>query len=239
MVTSREEFFASMLAATQGGEIPTIAHLLPKSETIYNIDMNSRTIETPEYLSVRFDHNSETIFFIIDRFFDNQDLSETCCVVQYTNALGEGRFYVVPYYDIETFRKTKKMIIPWCIEGEATKAEGDVTYSFRFFKTDSTKKKITYNLNTLTTKSKVLNGMNILGYYEVDVNEETYKPNTFYVRNSAGNYEKSQLPFNPKEQYYSISDRYNQETDTLLSIWDRLSKLENGSKLYWYTVEES
>ena len=47
MVVSSEEFFANLFALTNGGNPPTLATLLPKSESIYNIDLDSRTIEAP------------------------------------------------------------------------------------------------------------------------------------------------------------------------------------------------
>ena len=236
MVVSSEEFFANLFALTDGGNPPTLAALLPKSESIYNIDLNSRTIEAPEFLSVRYDHNSETVYFIVDRYFDNQDLSDTCCVIQYINAKQEGRFYVVPYYDIVTFALENKMIVPWCIEGEATKAAGDVTYSIRFFKTDATGKKLTYNLNTLSSTSTVLNGMNILDYYEVQLSAETYEPGKFYVKNSEGNYEKSTLAFDAREVYYALSDKYSYESDTLEAIYERLAAIEREFNVFWYDV---
>jgi hypothetical protein len=40
-------------------------------------------VATPEVLSVEYDHNSKSIFFSVDRFFDNVDLSEMSCVIQY------------------------------------------------------------------------------------------------------------------------------------------------------------
>ena len=236
MVVSSEEFFANLFALTDGGNPPTLAVLLPKSESIYNVDLDSRTIEAPEYLSVRYDHNSETIYFIVDRYFDNMDLSETCCVIQYINAKQEGRFYVVPYYDIVTFSTENKMIVPWCIEGEATKEAGNVIYSIRFFKTDSTGKKLTYNLNTLSSTSIVLNGMNILDYYKVELTPETFKPGVYYVKNSEGNYEKTDLAFDARETYYALSDKYSYESDTLDAIYDRLAAIEREFQVYWYTV---
>ena len=147
MVTSSEEFFANLFALTDGWNVPQLATLLPKSESIYNIDLNSRTIEAPEFLSVRFDHNSETVFFIVDRYYDNQDLSETCCVIQYINAKQEGRFYVVPYYDLTT---EGKIYFPWCISGEATKEAGIVEYSVKFYHVEQINEeqyKFLYSLN--------------------------------------------------------------------------------------------
>ena len=140
MVSTAEEYFANLFKIRGSFNPPSLAVILPRSENIYKIDLNSRTIEAPEFLSVLQDHNSETIYFIMDRFFDSMDMSTTTCVIQYVNALGEGRLYVVPYYDIETYHATDQMLIPWCIEGEATKAAGDVTYSIRFFTVDNTGK---------------------------------------------------------------------------------------------------
>jgi len=168
MITSADEYLSALFKIYENGNIPSLATLLPDTERIYNIDLNSRTVEAPEFLSVTDDHVSETVYFLVDRFFDNIDMSTTGCVIQYINANNEGRIYSVPFYDIETYHAYDKMLIPWCIEGEATKAAGEVTYSIRFFKIDPTGKYITFVLNTIPQKSKILQGMNILdGYIQV------------------------------------------------------------------------
>jgi len=108
--------------------------LLPSTERIYEIDLNTRTIDAPEWLSVETDHRSETIYFKVPRYFDHMDLTTTVCVIQYINANGEGRVYPVPYYDIttctrenfETLEQEPYILFPWVIDGEATKAAGDV-----------------------------------------------------------------------------------------------------------------
>jgi len=76
------------------------------------------------------------------------------------------------------------MLIPWCIEGEATKAAGEVTYSIRFFKVDITGKYIVYNLNTIPSVSKVLNGINVMDFVLVHgLTEEAYnsEDTTYYT----------------------------------------------------------
>ena len=60
MITTPEEYL-SKLHLIQNNNFPTIAILLPRDETIYNIDLNTRTIEAPEYLSVETDHYAETV----------------------------------------------------------------------------------------------------------------------------------------------------------------------------------
>jgi hypothetical protein len=56
---------------------------LPPDEPIYEIDLNTRSISAPKILSVEYDHNAETIYFSVDRFYDNVDLSTMFCVVEY------------------------------------------------------------------------------------------------------------------------------------------------------------
>lgn len=68
--------------------IPTKAILLPSDETIYEIDLNSRVIKTPSFLSVKKDQAAETIYFLIDRFAGEIDLANTACLIQYRNEAG-------------------------------------------------------------------------------------------------------------------------------------------------------
>lgn len=162
MITEKQEYL-DLLYKIQDENKPSLAILLPGDEKIYNVDLATRTIEAPEYLSVETDHRSEVIYFKVARYYDAIDLSNTVCVIQYINANKEGRVYAVPYYDIDTLSDTNEMLIPWEVDGEATVAAGDVQYAIRFYKLDSriTDKRLVYNLNTLTASSKVLHGIDI------------------------------------------------------------------------------
>lgn len=162
MITEKQEYL-DLLYKIQDENKPSLAILLPGDERIYNVDLATRTIEAPEYLSVETDHRSEVIYFKVARYYDAIDLSNTVCVIQYINANKEGRVYAVPYYDIDTLSDTNEMLIPWEVDGEATVAAGDVQYAIRFYKLDSriTDKRLVYNLNTLTASSKVLHGIDI------------------------------------------------------------------------------
>lgn len=146
------------------------------NEPIYYVDLDKRHIEAPQFLSVEYDHNSETIYFCVDRFFDNIDLSTMFCVIQYTNAnpnnFKNGFIYAVPYFDITTMAAENKMLFQWVIEGPATAYSGVVTFSIKFYKMSSvtidhvdgtsTKKKVyDYVLNTQSASSKVLHGLDI------------------------------------------------------------------------------
>lgn len=249
MVSTAEEYFANLFKIKGSYNPPSLAVILPRSENIYKIDLNSRTVEAPEYLSVLNDHNSETIYFIMNRFFDSMDMSTTTCVIQYINALGEGRLYVVPFYDIETYHATDQMLIPWCIEGEATKAAGEVTYSIRFFQVDATGKYIVYNLNTIPSVSKVLNGINVLDFIKVSpppTREQYENTDTVYytqVYDGKGEvigYAPAEGEYNPTAEYYTLAEGYDYSAHELEVINDRIANLERGVdsnggfNIYWY-----
>lgn len=184
MITTAAEY-EKYLSQIYDVNPPTLAVLLPSSEPIYKINLNKRTVEVPDFLSVEKDHRAECLYFIVDRFFDNIDLATTTCVIQYINAGGESRVYAVPYYDVTTYNNpdSPKMLIPWAIGGEATKYAGDVTFSFRFYKLnkvldEKNPRYFTYNLSTRPTKGKVLYGLDIkdleASNYLADKEEEIY-----------------------------------------------------------------
>ena len=72
MVTNPAEY-AKLLWKIQDQNPPTTALLLPNSERLIEVDLNTRLISAPEYLSVATDHRAETVFFVMDRFHDNVD----------------------------------------------------------------------------------------------------------------------------------------------------------------------
>lgn len=158
MITTPQEYY-DLLYRIQDENKPSLAVLLPSDEKIYEVDMNSRKIEAPKYLSVELDHRAETIYFKVGRYYDNIDLANMTCIVQYINAKGEGRVYPVPFYDVETYADENMMLFPWCIDGEATKASGNVTYSIRFYDIDESATYMRYNMSTLPSKSEVLHGI--------------------------------------------------------------------------------
>ena len=69
---------------------------IPEKEKIYEINLSTRQIETPEFLSVETDADAEIIWFKVDRFFDTIDLYSGACWILYTNASGASYFYNAP-----------------------------------------------------------------------------------------------------------------------------------------------
>lgn len=158
MITNAQDYEETLWELQQNA--PTRrAILLPKDEKIYDIDLNTRTISVPKFLSVAKDHEAETVYFKFDRYYDYMDLTTKTCVIQYTNANGDNFIYPVPFYDAETFMYQDKVIIPWCIQGKATEKAGKVKFAVKWYSVDQNKK-VTYTLNTLKAEAEVLAGQN-------------------------------------------------------------------------------
>lgn len=139
-------------------------------EELYEIDLNTRVISGPDWLSVQQDHESQLLYFTVDRFYDNQDLSNTVCVIQYEtiDSRNKNTFkgtYFIPMYDIQTLKNEEKMILVWQIKNSVSQSATSVKYNFRFYELNTVEdsegpekhREIIYNLNTLPTTSKILN----------------------------------------------------------------------------------
>jgi hypothetical protein len=137
-------------------------YIIPPEETIYNINLDTREIEVPEFLSVTNDHNAETIWFKVDRFYENVDLYKAGCWIQYRNALKEEYIArVIPRVIYNHSHDT--LFIPWVISGPATKVSGDITFSFQFFRLGESEIEPTvyFNIHTKPATSKILPGLHV------------------------------------------------------------------------------
>lgn len=178
MITPSQEYYNNLWRIKTFNP-PTVAILLPSTEKIYNIDLNSRTVEAPEFLSVEQDHYSEIIYFKVDRWYDTMDLLDTTCLIQYTNkATGKSGFYAVPFYDsISSLADNDgkhKIIFPWAVDGIATEKAGDLEYSIKFFAINP-EGEIIYNLNTIPATTKILKGLNPTNNQVGDLNATQYE----------------------------------------------------------------
>ncbi len=163
-VISEQEFLAQ-LYVIQSKNPPSFV-LFPESKKIYNVDLESRKVEAPEFLSVEKDHNAETIYFRVNRFHHYIDLSQTTCIIQYITQDKKPHVYHVPFYDVVTEVADKTMLFPWQIDAEVTSAgNGPIQFSIRFYiveqNEDQTRYSLVYNLNTLLATSRVESGMEV------------------------------------------------------------------------------
>ena len=215
MYTDSKEYY-NLLYQIQQSNPPSVAILLPSYESFYEIDLNTRTITSPEYLSIKTDHRSETVYFKVARHYGGVDLATMVCIVQYINASGEGRVYAVPFFDVETLADEDMILFPWVIEGEATKTAGEVQYSVRFFKLDDSGNYLLYNLNTLPATGIVKQGIKMEYeeiYSEIELNVSTYVKGKYYVQTRSGNYELATDNFDSHQTYYEKTTLSGTKTD--------------------------
>lgn len=214
MITTRDDYL-ELLYRIQDPNRQTQVIKLPKNEPICNVDLNTRQIDVPEEIKVvEFDHNSETIYFSVDRFFDNVDLASLFAVVQYKNANPDnkknGYIYAVPYFDVTTLsnEEDSKILFQWAIEGPATAYPGNVTFSIKFYRisevdsfdengTPIKVKVYDYILNTLTTKIKIEHGMDV----------------------------------------FSETENYIYDAETVVDIYQRIEEVSRASDLYWIMLD--
>ena len=245
MITNARDYY-NLYHRIQSENAPSLAILLPTDEKIYNVDLNSRAVEAPEYLGVERDHRAEVIYFKVNRFYDFFDLTQSVCVIQYVNALGESRAYVVPYYDIDTLsghdesrgEQDDVILFPWIIDQETTKIRGPIEFNIKFYKLNDNGSYYLYNLSTLSAKSQILAGIDDsavtdlaeLGY----ISEETFNS---YRTAGIPLYIKEGEEFYESEVYNSDLIYYiNQEYAYMATLKDDIyQKIQDikGFDLYW------
>ena len=161
MKTSQKEYNELLYVINDPNNLTdeAIYYRIPSDEPVYEIDLNSRNIQAPEFLSVLEDHNAEVIWFKVDRFFDDVDLYGATCWIQYKNAVGED-YVAVTIPKVIKESNHDMLYLPWPICSPATKASGNVTFSFQFFKLGEDKK-VHFSLHTKPATSKVLYGLHV------------------------------------------------------------------------------
>lgn len=178
MIVSPSEYSSLLSRLIDPNEYTNFLRI-PQDEPIYEIDLNLRKINAPEFLSVEEDHNSEIIWFKTDRFYDNIDLYDSTCWIQYINANNEQYFYAAPIMvGVQEFG-SEQILIPWAISKEVAAATGVIQFSFQFFKLSEDKNRFLYILNTQVAKSKILTGLRVdpMGFLtDSEVSEEDVLP---------------------------------------------------------------
>ena len=211
MITGSEEYKQYLATLADSYNPPNILIRVPAEEPIYKIDLNSRAVEAPKVLGVESDHEAELIYFMVDRYFDQMDLSQCICGIQFRNAQNEEYIYIVPVYDILSV--PGKIIFAWNIQSPVTKYGGTVEFSFKFFKIDKTSGELLYELNTLVVKSKVLIGW-------ASRNGVNHKYNQFTV---------DQI----------LTDIYDENGNIVKGIWSKIQEIYDANKkfnIYWFDV---
>lgn len=152
MITTANEYMKRLQDIQNQFNSPSLV-MLPTDEPRFIIDANERTISIPDgftFLGVLNDHNAETVYFEIDRYYDQTDLSKKTCIVQYESLTSHtGGFYPVAKLDVTTI--PGKIIFGWEVQNDVTAHPGDIEFAVRFYSTtilDDDKIVFSYNFNT-------------------------------------------------------------------------------------------
>lgn len=173
MITSSDEYLQQLSYIEDQAGSPELV-MLPRKEPRFIIDANTRQITIPDtfkFLGVKGDHAAETIYFEIARYFDQHDLSEETCIIQYSSISSTGLeygsgFYTVTKMDVDTV--PDKIIFGWEIRNNITAYASTVRFSVRFYSLDSTspvtgQRFFRYSLNTLESELPILDTLDTIG----------------------------------------------------------------------------
>ena len=210
MIVSPEEYNSMLHSLHDPNEYLSFLTRIPKDEPIYEIDLATREIHIPELLSVEQDHNSEIIWFKVNRFYDNYDLYNANCWIQYRNAVREEYYYSAPMIigSREDF-SNDVILIPWAIGQFATKKAGTIEFAFQFFKISEDNKSFLFKINTKTAKGKILHGL------QADPLKVITSP------------EGTDGEFIPERK--ALAEQIN-------LLYERVNQLEKDYELYWIQV---
>ena len=157
-VNNLEAFFGSIVEI---GKLDPKFLRLPLDEPMFEIDANSRKITVPSEfrsngVSVQNDHLAELIFFKIDRYFDEMDLSNCDININWKmgNKTGKtSRF--IKAKDIEP----GYVIFGWPIDNEVTEKSGSLTFAVEFNRYDEQSGEVIYSFNTLPVSINIKEGL--------------------------------------------------------------------------------
>ncbi len=188
--------------------IETMTDLL--SVNLFRIDLDAREIIAPSdylgFVGVVGEHESETITFQCDRYYENVDLAQMVIVVEYVNAEGEGRVCPILTRDFETF--PNQILFDWILDSEITKKDGPISFDVRFYMVGDAddenpmNRGLVYSLRTRPFVSQIV---------------ET-------------------LPLDTDEFYEEYSDILANKFDALIGSTAALENMIRNKELYWIDI---
>ena len=162
-ISTLNDYFCNikeLIEKTKENDIPNPKYaILSLDEPKFEIDANTRNINIPaEFkkngLGVQGDHTAETIYFVIDRYFDTIDLAadDIFIAIQY-----EGANKDIHGLDPAVFKDVaalqNKIVFGWIIDNKITAMPGTIKFAIHFFKGELDEndriKAVSYSFNTL------------------------------------------------------------------------------------------
>lgn len=169
--------------------------LAPKIE----IDLNTRQIKLndvkyigdradnhilSDYFAVEGDHRSKILYFSVDRYYEEVDLMDCTCVVEYINADNNARLYPVTTKDANPIGSPGKIWLAWNIGNSVTLKAGTIKFAIWFYRVDPEERKIIYSLKTIPAEGIILDSLTLSEAQEREQDtyyEQLNVPELFYA----------------------------------------------------------
>lgn len=155
------ENYWQQLKHIQDNQSKELTKIVTPESGFFEIDLNSREITPPvefkDFFAIEREHFAETIYFEVDRYFDDVDLTMTNIIVEYVNADGLARIFPAVLIDYQT--NPGHLRFGWTVGSDATINAGTLTFSVRFYSVDPEKQIFTYSLSTVPYQTKILEGL--------------------------------------------------------------------------------
>lgn len=174
MATVLAQGYWEQLKNIQNNQAREISKIIAPPYGFFQIELNSRNITPPvefrDFLGVAGEHMAETIYFEVDRYFDDVDLTTTNIIIEYVNDDGDARIFPAVLQDWTT--NPGHIRFAWVPGNEATKTAGSLKFAVRFYSVDQTERIFTYNLQTRPYEATVIAGMSDKDGNPVDAFED-------------------------------------------------------------------
>ena len=132
---------------------------LPLDEPMFEIDANTRKIDVPaEFksngLSVQGDHLAETVYFVIDRYFDYMDFNNTSVSINWKMGSETGK---TQNFTMITDAVPGCIVFGWPIDNIVTQKSGSLSFAVEFSIKDENN--VLYDFNTLPATISIKDGL--------------------------------------------------------------------------------
>lgn len=158
-IVTLEEYFG--VIASLSKYINSKYRILPLGEPYFDIDINTRQILPPNgnnTYAVKGDDYAETIYFKIDRYFDNIDLASKNIVIEWDNGTKDGKGMTEESVR-DLVSEPEYIIFGWTLTKEATSAGNSLKFTIRFYDYDSTEG-VRYSLSTMPSTIFIRDSLN-------------------------------------------------------------------------------
>ena len=138
---------------------------LPIDEDFFEINANTREIKVPSGfksgIGVQGDQAAETIFFIVDRYFDTMDLNNQNIYIEWKSPTRNG---FSKEFARDIISQPNKIIFGWVLQQEIMEAPGQIEFAVRFYTTEQDPQSkdlvIKYSLSTKPQKVSINKTLN-------------------------------------------------------------------------------